>query len=229
MELLESEGLSKILAQPTVVARSGETAKFLVGGEIPIPVSQGGAFGAITVIFKSFGVSVEFTPTVLAKDQIHLQIAPEVSEPDFTMGSVIAGFMIPAFRTRRAATGVDLRDGESFAIAGLLSDDVVENVEKYPVLGDVPVLGALFRSSRFKREETELVLVVTPHVVEPLTSKPALPTDNFTPPSAAEFYLLGRVEAAAGTTPAAPGTDTAGMVGPVGYRVTPIDEFGGNQ
>jgi pilus assembly protein CpaC len=231
MELLEGEGLSKILAQPTVVARSGETANFLVGGEIPIPVAQGGAYGSVTVIFKPFGISVQFTPTVLSGDQIHLQIAPEVSEPDFTMGSVIAGFLVPAFRTRRAATGVDLRDGESFAIAGLLSDDVVESVEKYPVLGDVPVLGALFRSSQFQREETELVLVVTPHLVEPLASRPALPTDHFTPPSAAEFYLLGRLEAAGSEAPAplGTGTDTAGMVGPVGYRVTPIDEFGGEQ
>jgi pilus assembly protein CpaC len=229
MELLESEGLSKILAQPTVVARSGETANFLVGGEIPIPVAQGGAFGSITVLFKPFGISVQFTPTVLSADQIHLQIAPEVSEPDFTLGSVIAGFLVPAFRTRRASTGVDLRDGESFAIAGLLSDDIVESVEKFPVLGDVPVLGALFRSSQFQREETELVLVVTPHLVEPLAQKPALPTDHFTPPSAAEFYLLGRLEAAAPEAPpAATGTDSAGMVGPVGYRVAPLDEFGGN-
>jgi pilus assembly protein CpaC len=231
MELLEGEGLSKILAQPTVVARSGETANFLVGGEIPIPVAQGGAYGSVTVLFKPFGISVQFTPTVLSKDQIHLQIAPEVSEPDYTMGSVIAGFLVPAFRTRRAATGVDLRDGESFAIAGLLSDDIVESVEKLPVLGDVPVLGALFRSSQFQHEETELVLVVTPHLVEPLPGRPGLPTDHFTPPSAAEFYLLGRLEAAGAETsaPTGSGSDTAGLVGPVGYRVTPIDEFGGEQ
>jgi pilus assembly protein CpaC len=229
MELLEGEGLSKILAQPTVVARSGETANFLVGGEIPIPVAQGGAFDSITVIFKPFGISVQFTPTVLSKDQIHLQIAPEVSEPDFTLGSMIAGFLVPAFRTRRASTGVDLRDGESFAIAGLLSDDIVESVEKFPVLGDVPVLGALFRSSQFQREETELVLVVTPRLVEPLGSKPPLPTDHFEPPRAAEFYLLGRLEGAA-RAPASPASgDSAGMVGPVGYRVTPTDELGGNR
>jgi pilus assembly protein CpaC len=230
MELLESEGLSKILAQPTVVARSGETANFLVGGEIPIPVAQGGAFaGSVTVEYKPFGISVQFTPTVLSPDQIHLQIAPEVSEPDFTLGSVIAGFLVPAFRTRRASTGVDLRDGESFAIAGLLSDNIVETVEELPLLGDIPVLGALFRSSQFQREETELVLVVTPHVVEPLGSKPPLPTDHFVPPSAAEFYLLGRLEARerAGATPS--GVDSAGLVGPVGYRVTPIEEFGGEQ
>jgi pilus assembly protein CpaC len=228
MELLEEEGLSKILAQPTVVARSGETANFLVGGEIPIPVAQGGAFGSVTVEYKPFGISVQFTPTVMSKDQIHLQIAPEVSEPDFTLGSVIAGFLVPAFRTRRASTGVDLRDGESFAIAGLLSDDVVESVEKLPVLGDVPVLGALFRSSHFQREETELVLVVTPRVVEPLGSPPPLPTDHFEPPSAAEFYLLGRLEASQPAAAAATPGDSAGMIGPVGYRVTPTDEFGGN-
>src|SRR4029453_14248616 len=111
------------------------------------------------------GISVQFTPPVLSQDQIHLQIAPEVSEPDFSLGSVIAGFLVPAFTTRRASTGVDLRDGESFAIAGLLSDKISESVEKFPVLGDVPVLGALFRSSQFQRDETELVLVVTPHLV----------------------------------------------------------------
>jgi pilus assembly protein CpaC len=226
--LLETEGLSKILAQPTVVARSGETADFLVGGEIPIPIAQGGSFGSITVEYKSFGISVQFTPTVLSNDQIHLKIAPEVSEPDFTLGSVIAGFLVPAFRTRRASTGVDLRDGESFAIAGLLSEDIVESVEKFPVLGDVPVLGALFRSSQFQREETELVLVVTPRLVEPLSSEPRLPTDHFEPPSAAEFYLLGRLEAGERDAASGGSGDSAGMVGPVGYRVTPTDEFGGN-
>ena len=229
LELLENEGLTKILAEPTVVARSGETANFLVGGEIPIPVAQGGAFGSISVVFKSFGISVQFTPTVLSPDQIHLQIAPEVSEPDFTLATLVEGTLVPAFTTRRASTGVDIRDGESFAIAGLLSDNIAESVEKYPILGDIPVLGALFRSSQFKHDETELVLVVTPHLVAPLGAKPPLPTDHMVPPSAAEFYLLGRLEGSGDKFSSSTPASGAEMVGPAGYRVTPTDAFGGNQ
>jgi pilus assembly protein CpaC len=233
LSLLETEGLSKVLAEPTLVARSGETATFLAGGEIPIPVAQGGAFGSVTVTFKSFGVSVQFTPTVLSPERIHLNVSPEVSEPDFTQGTLIEGFMIPAFLTRRASTAVDLRDGESFAIAGLLSDKTAESVARYPLLGEIPILGVLFRSSRFERKETELVLIVTPRLVAPLSAKPALPTDHFVAPNRFEFYLLGRLEGAANpavsTASATPTADSATFAGPAGYRVTAPAEFGGEQ
>ncbi len=221
-ELVEENGLGKILAEPTLVARSGESASFLVGGEIPIPVAQGGAFGSITVEYKSFGVGVQFTPTVLSPDRIHLQVSPEVSEPDFTIGTTVGGVIVPGFNTRRASTAVELADGQSFAIAGLLRDDVTEIVEKYPILGDLPVLGGLFRSSQFRMEETELVMIVTARLVKPLGPGPhPLPIDHFIEPSAFEFYLLGRLEGRteAGASPRSPGGSAGGLIGPAGHRV----------
>jgi pilus assembly protein CpaC len=215
-EAANEDGLAKILARPTLLARSGQSASFLVGGEVPIPIAQGGAFGSITIQFKEFGVGVQFTPTVLGSERIHLHVAPEVSEPDFTIGTAVSGFVTPGFVTRRASTAVELADGQSFAIAGLLRDDVRETIEKYPVLGDVPVLGALFRSSRFRRNETELVLVVTPRLVKPLTDTPPLPTDAFVAPSEWEFYLLGALEAQRGRHAGGGGT---ALIGPTGHRI----------
>ncbi len=222
-ELVEENNLGKILAEPTLVARSGATASFLVGGEIPIPVAQGGAFGSITVDYKSFGVGVRFTPTVLAPDRIHLQVSPEVSEPDFAIGTSVGGVLVPGFTTRRASTSVELADGQSFAIAGLLRDDISENVDKYPILGDIPVLGSLFRSSQFRSEQTELVMIVTAHLVKPLGPGPhPLPIDHFIEPSAFEFYLLGRLEALLGPASSArsSGATSGGLIGPAGHRVT---------
>jgi pilus assembly protein CpaC len=226
-DLLESNGLAKVLAEPTLVARSGETARFLSGGEVAIPVAQGGAFGSITVEFKPFGVGVEFTPTVLSPGRIHLTVAPEVSEPDFALGTAVDGTVIPGFRTRRASTGVVLGDGQSFAIAGLLRDDISELVDEYPVLGRIPILGGLFRSSSFRSQESELVIIVTPHIVKPLDPGPRpLPTDHFIEPSSFEFYLLGRLEAGGEpesvtfdqtTDPDAP--RFGGLIGGAGQRV----------
>jgi pilus assembly protein CpaC len=215
-EAANEDGLAKILARPTLLARSGQSASFLVGGEVPIPIAQGGAFGSITIQFKEFGVGVQFTPTVLGSDRIHLQVAPEVSEPDFTIGTAVSGFVTPGFVTRRASTTVELGDGQSFAIAGLLRDDVRETIEKYPVLGEVPVLGALFRSARFQRNETELVLVVTPRLVKPLAETPALPTDAFVAPAEWEFYLLGAMEAQRGRIRPDGGS---ALLGPSGHRI----------
>ena len=218
VEAAQERGLAKVLAKPTLLARSGQTASFLAGGEIPIPVAQGGAFGSITIEFKEFGVGVLFAPTVLGPDRIHLEVSPEVSEPDFTIGTISGGFVTPGFVTRRASTSVELADGQSFAIAGLLQDNVREAVEKYPLLGDIPVLGALFRSVRFQRNETELVLIVTPHLVEPMAPGDIrLPTDSFVPPDDFEFYLLGALEAQ--REGAAPDEDAAGLIGPSGHRV----------
>ena len=220
MDALDERGIGKVLAEPTLLARSGETASFLVGGEIPIPIAQGGAFGSITVEFKDFGVGLGFTPTVLGPDRIHLQVSPEVSDVDFTLGTEVGGTVVPGFITRRATTAVELKDGQSFAIAGLLSDTVRELSGRYPLLGDIPVLGNLFRSSLYQKNQTELMIIVTPHLVKPLGPAPhPLPTDSFIEPSALEFYLLGRLEGYPGST-AQPG----GMIGDVGHRVTATPE-----
>jgi pilus assembly protein CpaC len=195
LDLLTDKGLTKILAEPNLIARSGESADFLVGGEVPIPIAQGGAFGSITIEFKEFGVAVSFTPTVLGPERIHLAVTTEVSQPDFSIGTTFGGFRVPGFNTRRASTGIDLGDGETFAIAGLLREDIAETVAKYPLLGDIPILGSLFRSSQFQKQETELVLIVTPRLVEPLGPGPhPLPGDHYVEPNDFEFFLLGAIE-----------------------------------
>lgn len=217
LDILDERGLSKILAEPTLIARSGESASFLVGGEVPVPIAQGGAFGSITVEYKPFGVGLSFTPTVLAPDRIHLKVSPEVSQPDFTSGAAVEGVLVPRFNTRRASTSVELKHGQSLVIAGLLSEDLREQVSQYPLLGQIPILGGLFRSSKFEKNETELVILVTPALVKPLGRGPhPLPTDHFIEPSAAEFYLFGMLE---GRRPAEEAP--AGLIGEAGYRVSP--------
>lgn len=216
IQLATEKGLARVLAKPTLMARSGQAASFLAGGEVPIPIAQGGAFGSITIEFKPFGVGIEFAPTVLGPDRIHLEVSPEVSEPDFTLGVAAGGFITPGFVTRRASTSVELADGQSFAIAGLLRDNLQESVEKYPLLGDVPILGALFRSQQFQRDETELVLIVTPRLVKPLTGEIPLPTDAFVEPDAFEFFLLGALESQRGASSVGGGS---AWIGPSGHRV----------
>lgn len=177
------------------MARSGEKAHFLVGGEVPIPVPQSGSIGVITIEYKEFGVGLTFTPTVMGKDRIHLAMTAEVSEPDLTLGARVGGFVVPAFTTRRAATGIELGDGQSFAVAGLLREDVKELAHRFPFIGDIPILGALFSSTRFEKNETELVMIVTPRLVKPLPpGRPELPTDHFVEPNAFEFFFLGSLE-----------------------------------
>jgi len=234
LDVLDEKGLSKILAEPQLVARSGETANFLVGGEVPIPIAQGGAFGSITVEYKQFGVGVGFTPTVLGPDRIHLEVRPEVSEIDFSFGTEVEGLVIPGFNTRRASTAVELGDGESFAIAGLLRDDLVQLTGQYPILGQIPIIGALFRSSQFQKRATELVIIVTPRLVKPMTGGDyALPTDHFVEPTALEFYLYGRLEGKGEedveTTEQADVTteshiEAAGLIGGAGYQVSTLPE-----
>jgi len=231
MDILEEEGLSKILAKPTLVARSGESANFLVGGEVPIPVIQSGSLsGAITVEYHEFGVGLSFTPTVLSPDRIHLTVNPEVSRADFTFGTEVNGTLVPGFATRRASTSVELGDGQSFMIAGLLNEEIRELAGKYPLLGSVPIIGSLFRSTQFIKEETELVIIVTPTLVKPLGPGPhPLPADHFIEPSAAEFYLFGALEGmppeAADAAPA-PKFETEGMIGATGNRITTSFEGG---
>jgi pilus assembly protein CpaC len=221
IDVAKQKGLAKVLARPTLIARSGQHASFLVGGEIPVPIAQGGAFGSITIEWKSFGVGMDFSPVVLGEDRIFLEISPEVSEPDLTLGIVRSGVLTPGFVTRRSSTAIELGDGQSFAIAGLLRDSVKESVEKFPLLGDIPVLGARFRSSQYRREETELVMIVTPHLVKPLPPGPQpLPTDSFVEPNDFEFYLLGALEAQCQNHDGdASGTASGALIGPAGHRV----------
>jgi pilus assembly protein CpaC len=222
LEAAQEKGLARVLAKPTLLARSGQAASFLAGGEVPIPIAQGGAFGSITIEFKKFGVGVEFAPTVLAQDRIFLEVSPEVSEPDFTLATISGGALIPGFITRRASTSVELGDGQTFAIAGLLSDRVNSSVEKYPLLGEVPVLGALFRSVQYQRNETELVLLVTPRIVRPLPPGPTpLPTDSYVAPDDFELYLLGALESQREEpAPPPPGDGgSTGLIGPAGHRL----------
>lgn len=221
---LDETGLGKILAEPTLVARTGEEARFLAGGEIPIPIAQGGAFGSITVEFKEFGVGVAFTPTVLSEDRIHLDVTTEVSQIDFGLGTAVGGFTTPGFRTRRASTGVELGDGQVFAIAGLLRDELTEKVSQYPVLGQIPIIGTLFRSSSYQKQMTELVLLVRPRLVKPLGPEPPmLPTDYFDEPNWFEFYFLGRTEGFDDQYAAAPGEPEAGVIGDAGYRLPAVE------
>ena len=196
LNVLEREGLSKTLAEPTLVALSGERASFLAGGEFPVPVAQAGAGGgaqAITVEFKPFGVSLGFTPTVLGDRTINLIVEPEVSSIDPSASVTINGLTVPGLQTRRAATTVELRDGESFVLAGLLRTEYQTSVQQLPILGSLPIIGSLFRSSQFQKGETELLIVVTPRLVKPIRpDQVRLPTDRVADPDAAETLLLGQ-------------------------------------
>ena len=195
IDALKENGLTKVLAEPTLITTSGRPASFLAGGEFPIPVPQGGTSNTVTIDYKSFGVGLAFTPTVLSNNKISLDVKPEVSELDFTNVYTYAGYTVPSITTRRVSTVIELADGQSFAIAGLLKEDVREVVAKYPVLGDIPILGALFRSTSFQKNETELVIIVTPHLVKPVDmAKQTLPTDQYVEPNDFEFYLLGSLE-----------------------------------
>jgi len=195
LEALESRGMVRTLAEPNLVALSGQEARFLAGGEYPVPVSQDS--GAISIEFKPFGVELNFIPRVVDGDIINLELAASVSSIDPTNGFTANGFTVDAFRKRETSTTVEMRDGESFAIAGLLSDDFTDLNGQVPWLGDIPVLGALFRSAEYERKQTELVIIVTPHLVIPTRGEAlALPTDRVAPPTERDLFLFGRVSGA---------------------------------
>ena len=195
LDMLKEHGLAKSLAEPTLITESGQPASFLVGGEFPVPIPQN--FNTLTIKFKEFGVGLKFTPTVLSNERMSIVVNPEVSELDFGNGITSGGFQIPALITRRVKTVVELGDGQSFAIAGMLQDNIRETIQKYPVLGDIPVLGALFRSTSFQKDETELIVIVTPHLVKPIDlAKQTLPTDHYLEPNDFEFMLMGYLEGA---------------------------------
>ena len=178
-DVLEEIGLSKTLAEPNLTAITGETASFLAGGEFPIPVAQDD--NTITIEFKQFGVSLAFTPTVLSKNRISMRVRPEVSQLTDAGAITLGGLNIRALSTRRAETTIELASGQSFAIAGLLQDEFVDTVRQVPYLGSVPLLGELFKSESFRRNESELIIVVTPYIVQPLSSRDIpLPTDPVT-------------------------------------------------
>ncbi|MDT8856989.1 type II and III secretion system protein family protein [Paracoccaceae bacterium Fryx2] len=197
LEALESKGVVRTLAEPNLTALSGQEAKFLAGGEYPIPVASGD--GTITVQYKPFGVELNFTPVVVDGDIINLIINASVSSIDNSVTLESAGFTINAFKRRETSTTVEMRDGESFAIAGLLQDDFRDLNGQVPWLGDIPILGALFRSAEYQRAQSELVIIVTPHLVTPTRGEAfALPTDRVKIPTEKELFLFGRVTGKAG-------------------------------
>ena len=177
LNLLQTNGMARTLAEPTLVALSGQSASFLAGGEIPVPVS--GGLGTQTIEYKPFGIGLTVTPTVLARDRIALKVAPEASELDYNNGVAVtsgeSSALIPAIRTRRADTMVELGDGESFVISGLVSRQTIASVQKVPLLGDLPIIGAFFRSMQYSQEERELVIMVTPRLVRPIAAGVTLP------------------------------------------------------
>ncbi|MGD9975786.1 MAG: type II and III secretion system protein family protein [Desulfatirhabdiaceae bacterium] len=180
IDALKEDGVIKVLAEPTLITMSGQNASFLAGGEFPVPVPDD---DGIAIEYKSYGVGLNFMPTVLSPDRINLRVTPEVSELDWSNALTYQGFVVPGLAVRRATTSVELGDGKSFAIAGLLKSNSAENVSKFPILGDLPILGMLFRSSAYQNKETELVIVVTPRLVKPShVSKQPLPTDNYIDP-----------------------------------------------
>ncbi|HVU53227.1 MAG TPA: type II and III secretion system protein family protein [Polyangia bacterium] len=192
LSILEASGLSKTLAEPTLVAMSGQDAKFLSGGEFPIPVSTG--LGAVGVQWKKFGIILNFTPTVVSEGFLHLKLQTEVSDIDASRSVTVGGFSIPGLVSRQSETTVRLADGQSFAIAGLLNDQIRSQINKIPLLGDIPVLGALFRSVSYQRSESELIVVVTARLTKPVAphEMPPLPTDDEqNDPNDFELFLLG--------------------------------------
>ncbi len=194
LDLAETMGLVTTLSQPNLTALSGETADFLAGGEFPIPMSQG--LGTTSIEYKKFGVSLAYTPTVLANGRISIRVRPEVSELSSQGAVTLNGFQVPALTVRRAETTVELGSGQSFMIAGLMSNNAQNTIEKTPGAGDLPIIGSLFRSKEFRKGQTELVIVVTPYLVEPVDDNQIkLPTDGFRAPTAFE-QMIGNKESA---------------------------------
>jgi pilus assembly protein CpaC len=207
---LEERGIARRLAEPNLVALSGDTASFLAGGEFPFPVAS--QFNQITVVFKKFGVGLAFTPTVLSGGLINLKIEPEVSQLDPTNVVQVGNISVPSIIVRRASTTIELRDGQSFAIAGLLQSQTSSDSNQLPWIADVPVLGTLFRSASYQKRETDLVIIVTPRLVRPARPGDLLrtPLDSTTPPNDSDLFLHGKMEMSA--------ADLRKLYGPVARR-----------
>jgi pilus assembly protein CpaC len=174
LSLLEGNNLARVLAQPTLVALSGQSASFLAGGEIPVPVPQ--SLGTTTISYKPYGIGLSLTPTIIGPERIALKVAPEASQLDFAHAITIDGVSVPALTTRRAETAVELGDGESFVIGGLVDRETSSNVNKVPFLGDLPIIGAFFKTLQYSQSDRELVIIVTPHLVAPIAKNAALPS-----------------------------------------------------
>ena len=216
LEALERDKLFKVLAEPNLVSLSGEKSQFLAGGEFPVPVPRGN--NGVGIEYKPFGVSVKFTPFVLAENRIRIAVEPEVSEINTDGALQLQGYTVPSLSTRRAQTVVELSAGESFMIAGLIQDKVASSIESIPGAKEIPILGALFSSVSFQREETELVLAVTPYIVDPVVSADVkLPTDDFRPASTMEMFFYGAIGSLHGNIDRISQTPTT--EGPVGYMV----------
>lgn len=219
VDALEDEGLVKIMAEPNLTALSGETASFLAGGEFPILVPS--SDGNITIEYKKFGVSLAFTPTLINEGRVNLHVRPEVSQLSNANAVTLAGFEVPSLVTRRAETTVELGSGQSFAIAGLLQNNVAHDISKVPGLGDVPILGSLFRSDRFRSEETELVIIVTPYIVRPAAKASlATPADGYAPPNDFERLATGGLYRRNRKTgePRTVTRDGETLIGPIGFQ-----------
>jgi pilus assembly protein CpaC len=201
LRALRQNSLLSILAEPNLVAMSGQRASFLAGGEFPIPVPQNAGGGTtITIEFKQFGVQLDFVPYILEDETIRLTVSPEESSPDFTTAVDIDGYLVPGINTRRATTTVEMRPGQTLALAGLLRVSIDANTRRIPGLGDLPYIGPLFSNTSHTRQEKELVVLVTPYLVAPVNpdAVPHLPTDGLTDPNDLEFYLLNRIEGRTG-------------------------------
>jgi len=219
IDALESENLITILAEPNLTASSGESASFLAGGEFPIPIAQQN--NTITIEFKKFGVGIDFTPTVFDANRMSIKVRSEVSQLSTEGAISVGGIQIPGIAVRRAETTVDLASGQSFAIAGLFQNNVNTQIQQFPWLGDVPVLGALFRSPSFQRKESELVIIVTPYVVQPAARVSDLqaPTDGLEFSNDLEQVLLGRLTATKGKAIAAPAAGAPHLHGSAGFML----------
>ena len=218
IDLAETDGLVTTLAEPNLTALSGETASFLAGGEFPIPISQ--SLGSISIEYKQYGVGLAFTPIVLADGRISMRVRPEVSELSNEGAVELNNFTVPALTTRRAETTVELGSGQSFMIAGLLRNSATNDINKAPFLGDLPILGALFRSTRYRRSETELVIIVTPYLVRPVSGQLASPSDGLRMPSDATRVWEGQSYSSQGR-PAAPAPAPAPAFGAGAAAATP--------
>jgi pilus assembly protein CpaC len=213
LDLAENDGLVTILAEPNLTALSGETASFLAGGEFPIPISQ--SLGAVTIEYKQYGVGLAFTPIVLADGRISMRVRPEVSELSNEGSIKLNGYEVPALTTRRAETTVELGSGQSFMLAGLLRNSNANSIEKAPFLGDIPILGALFRSTKYRRAETELVIIVTPYLVRPTSGQLALPTDGYRAPTDVQRVIEGQSYTGRSGPPAAAAVGAPTAAAPV--------------
>ncbi len=221
---LATEGFLTVLAEPNLTAVSGQTASFLAGGEFPYPVAQSGSVGnaaVFTIEFKQFGVQLAFTPTIIDADHLNLKVRPEVSQLDFANAVSVDGALVPALTVRRAETTVELGSGQSFALAGLLQHTSEHDISKVPWLGDIPILGALFRSNKFQHNETELVIIITPYLVKPAMTALAAPTDGLTLPHDAQQVLFGDTYRQKLPAPSRGPLNAGGrgLIGPAGFQL----------